>query len=225
MKTKALLLALTTTAFALGAKAQETPGTTFGIRAGVNFQNINGKDIFDKKLDNKIKTGFNIGVNAEIPVATDFYVQPGVLFTTKGAKDKDDEDIKVNLSYIEVPINFLYKPALGMGKLLLGIGPYIAFGIGGKVSNADGKETDVEFTKEVSAANFSAAVSAGYYPYFKRFDAGGNLLAGYEFSNNFSFQLNAQLGMININSDIEGVSDNDTKFKNTGFGLSLGYRF
>lgn len=225
MKTKALLLALTTTVFAFGAKAQETPGTTFGVRAGVNFQNINGKDFLDKKLDNKIKTGFNIGVNAEIPIASEFYLQPGVLFTTKGAKSKDDDDAKVNLSYIEVPINFLYKPELGMGKLLLGIGPYIAFGIGGKVSNGDGKETDVEFAKEVSAANYSAATSQGLFPYFKRFDAGGNLLVGYEFSNNFSFQLNAQLGMININSDIEGVSNDDTKFKNTGFGLSVGYRF
>lgn len=225
MKTKALLLALSVSVFALSAKAQETPGTTFGVRAGVNFQNINGKDFLDKKLDNKIKTGFNVGVNAEIPIASEFYLQPGVLFTTKGAKSKDDKDAKVNLSYIEVPINFLYKPELGMGKLLLGIGPYIAFGIGGKVSNADGKETDVEFTKEVSAANYSAATSQGLFPYFKRFDAGGNLLVGYEFSNNFSFQLNAQLGMININSDIEGVSNDDTKFKNTGFGLSVGYRF
>jgi len=225
MKTKALLLAMTTTAFALGAKAQETPGTTFGIRAGVNFQNINGRDLFDEKLENKIKTGFHVGVNAEIPIATDFYLQPGVLFTTKGAKSKDDDDIKVNLSYIEVPINFLYKPELGMGKLLLGIGPYIAFGIGGKVSNADGKETDVEFTKEVSAQNFSTAAALGYYPYFKRFDAGGNLLVGYEFSNNFSVQLNAQLGMLNINSDIKDISDDDTKFKNTGFGVSVGYRF
>ncbi|MCS3796068.1 porin family protein [Niastella sp. OAS944] len=225
MKTKALLLAMTTTAFALSAKAQETPGTTFGIRAGVNFQNINGRDLFDEKLDNKIKTGFHVGVNAEIPIATEFYLRPGVLFTTKGAKSKDDDDIKVNLSYIEVPINFLYKPELGMGKLLLGIGPYIAFGIGGKVSNADGKETDVEFTKEVSAQNFSPAAALGYYPYFKRFDAGGNLLVGYEFSNNFSVQLNAQLGMININSDIKDLSSDNTKFKNTGFGVSVGYRF
>lgn len=225
MKTKALLLALSVTVFALGAKAQETPGTTFGVRAGVNFQNINGKDFLDEKLDNKIKTGFNIGVNAEIPIASEFYLQPGVLFTTKGAKSKDDDDAKISLSYIEVPINFLYKPELGMGKLLLGIGPYIAFGIGGKVSNGDGKETDVEFTKEVSAANYSAATSQGLFPYFKRFDAGGNLLVGYEFSNNFSFQLNAQLGMININSDIKDVSSDDTKFKNTGFGLSVGYRF
>src|SRR4051812_18577994 len=102
MKTKALLLALATFALAFGAKAQTT---TFGLRAGVNFQNINGKEYDGTDTDNKLKTGFNIGVNAEIPVAPDFYVQPGVLFTTKGAKSKADDDIKINLSYIEVPIN------------------------------------------------------------------------------------------------------------------------
>src|SRR5687768_33723 len=127
MKTKALLLALATTALAFSTKAQ----TTFGIRAGVNFQNINGEDPDGDDLDFKLKTGFNIGVNAEIPVAPDFYVQPGVLFSTKGAKSKVDDDAKVKLSYIEVPINFLYKPVLGTGKLLLGIGPYVAFAVGG----------------------------------------------------------------------------------------------
>jgi hypothetical protein len=214
MKNKALLLALTTTAFALGAQAQ----TSFGIRAGVNFQNINGKTYDDKDLNNKLKTGFNVGVNAEIPVAPDFYVQPGVLFTTKGAKDKDDDDIKVNLSYIEVPINFVYKPMLGAGKLLLGVGPYIAFAVGGKTSNASGKDTDLKFKNKITAAEYLQD------PYARRIDAGGNLLAGYEFSNKLSFQLNAQLGMLKLNPEIEGVSNDNTKWKNTGFGVSLGYR-
>ena len=57
----------------------------------------------------------------------------------------------------------------------------------------------------------------------KRFDAGANLLAGYEFSNKLSFQLNAGLGLIRLNNR----ADDDTKssIKNTGFGVSLGYRF
>jgi hypothetical protein len=217
MKTKALLLALSTTMFAMVAKAQES--TTFGIRAGVNFQNINGKTYDDKDLENKLKTGFNVGVNAEIPVAPDFYVQPGVLFTTKGAKDKNDDDIKVKLSYIEVPINFLYKPALGGGKLLLGIGPYIAFAIGGKVSDAAGKDHDIKFDNKITGAQYLQD------PYFKRIDMGGNLLFGYELSSKISAQLNAQLGLVKINPEIEGVSNDNTKYKNTGFGVSLGYRF
>ena len=216
MKKQTLLLALATTAFALGSQAQST---TFGIRAGVNFQNINGKTYDDKDLNNKLKTGFNVGVNAEIPVAPDFYVQPGVLFTTKGAKDKDDDDIKVNLSYIEVPIYFLYKPMLGAGKLLLGIGPYVAFAVGGKFTDAGGKDHDFKFDNKITAAEYLTD------PYVKRMDVGGNLLFGYEMSSKLSVQLNAQLGLVKINPEIEGVSNDNTKWKNTGFGVSLGYRF
>jgi len=223
MKAKTLLLTVTTTAFALGAQAQESGSTTFGIRAGVNFQNITGKTYDNKDVNYKLKTGFNVGVNAEIPVAPDFYVQPGILFSTKGAKDKDDDDIKVKLSYIEVPINFLYKPALGDGKLLLGIGPYVAFGIGGTISDAAGKEKDLEFKSEVSQAEYLQAGLPS--PFVKRLDVGGNLLFGYELSSKISAQLNAQLGLVNINPEIEGVSNDKTKYKNTGFGVSLGYRF
>jgi hypothetical protein len=224
MKTKVLALTVTTTMLAFASFAQDE-GTTFGIRAGVNFQNLNGKDYLGNKLErNKLKVGFNAGVNAEVPVAPDFYVQPGVLFSTKGAKSKDDEDVKINISYIEIPINFLYKPMLGTGKLLLGIGPYVAFGIGGKFTDASGKDTDIEFKKEITAAEFLNS-NSNIYAYTKRFDAGGNFLVGYELSSKISAQLNAQLGLVNINPDIEGVSNDKTKVKNTGFGVSLGYRF
>lgn len=217
MKAKIWALALTTTALALTSRAQES--TSFGIRAGVNFQNLTGKDIFNEDLDYKLKTGFNVGVNAEVPVAPDFYVQPGVLFTTKGAKGKSDKDIKVNISYIEIPINFLYKPVLGSGKLLLGIGPYIAFGIGGKSTNANGDSKDIKFDSKVISSEFLMN------PYFKRLDAGGNLLFGFETSSKLSVQLNAQLGLVNISPDIEGTNNDKLKTKNTGFGVSLGYRF
>lgn len=216
MKTKALLLALATTALVVNTKAQ----TTFGIRAGVNFQNINGEDADGEDLDLKLKTGFHIGANAEIPVAPDFYVQPGVLFSTKGAKSDIDDDAKIKLSYIEVPINFLYKPVLGTGKLLLGIGPYVAFAVGGQVSDGNGDDTDIEFENEITLTQANTGT-----PYAKRLDVGGNLLAGYEFSSKLSVQLNAQLGMVKINPKITGISGDDTKWKNTGFGVSLGYRF
>lgn len=217
MKVKVLALTVTLSTAAFVAKSQES--ATFGLRAGVNFQNINGKQYDGSDVNGKLKTGFNVGVNAEVPVAPDFYVQPGVLFSTKGAKSKDDDDIKINLSYIEVPINFLYKPELGDGKLLLGIGPYIAFAVGGKFTDEDGKETDIKFKNSITAQEFLTD------PYFKRIDVGGNLLFGYELSNKISAQLNAQLGMVKINPKIDGISNDKTKYKNTGFGVSLGYRF
>ncbi len=203
MKTKTFIVALLAIASSTAIYAQSA--TTFGIRAGVNFQNLNGKDFNDDKLENKLKTGFHAGVNAEIPVGIDFYLQPGLLFTTKGAK-AEVGDTKINLSYLELPINFVYKPELGEGRMILGFGPYAAYALSGEVKDPD---SDIEFGDQPDE--------------WKRFDAGANLLAGYEFSNNLSFQLNAGLGLTRLNNRPD--NDNNSSIKNTGFGVSLGYRF
>jgi len=208
MKTKMLFFPVIAAAM-LSASARAQSKSTYGIRAGVNFQNLNGKDNDGHNFDNKLKTGFNAGVNAEIPVGIDFYLQPGLLFSTKGAKyDVQGVEATRNISYLELPVNFLYKPELGEGRLLLGFGPYAAFAVGGKIK-AGNTDIDMEFGDNVGET--------------KAFDAGANLLAGYEFSNNFSFQLNAGLGLINMYNRPSG--DDETSLKNTGFGLSLGYRF
>lgn len=208
-------------------KANHTGGTSFGLRAGVNFQNINGKDEDGNKLENDMLTGFNIGLNAEIPVGIDFYFQPGLLYTTKGAKSKDvilgeTFNSKVKISYLELPLNFLYKPMLGKGHLLLGFGPYVALGLSGKVTYEGGgsnQSADVKFKNTVKLTDPDDVF------YLRPLDAGANMLAGYEFGNKVSFQLNTQLGLIKINPEYEGVSNDKTSAKNTGFGFSLGYRF
>lgn len=182
--------------------------TTFGVRAGVNLQNLNGKASDGDKIMGKLRTGFNAGVNAEIPVGEGFYLQPGLLFSLKGAKEKDLEMPNMSISYLELPINFIYKPDLGQGRMLLGFGPYVAYAVGGKYEIGS-SETDIDFGSEPGE--------------LKRFDAGANFLAGYEFANNLSFQLNAQLGLANMVNRVSG--DNDSKLNNTGFGVSLGYRF
>lgn len=195
MKT-GLILAAFLTVISFASVAQ----TSFGIRAGVNFQNLNGKEADGDKLDNKLKTGVNVGVTADIPVVSpDYFVQTGVLFSTKGAKIEGPGDFKVKLSYLEIPLTFLYKPVLGEGRLLLGVGPYLGYALGGKVG-----DVDLDFDND-----------------FKRFDAGGNLLFGYQFTNKISAQLNAQLGLVNIGQNDAG----DATVKNTGFGVSLGYHF
>src|SRR5688572_9336478 len=173
------MLLLSTVSMAQTQKV-EVGSTTFGVRAGLNFQNINGRDAGDDKLENNLVTRYHVGVNAEIPVAPEFYVQPGLLFTTKGTKYNDAlaGDPTLSLSYIELPVNLLYKPALGNGKLLVGFGPYVAYGIGGKYKT-EGDDTKVKFKGNVKTGDDPNMV------YFKPFDAGANILFGYEFSNRF----------------------------------------
>ncbi|RZM06754.1 MAG: PorT family protein, partial [Pedobacter sp.] len=180
MKTKLSLLLIMTMLVSASVFSQ----TTFGVRAGVNFTNFNGKSTNGTKIDNKLNTGFNAGVNAEIPIADEFFLQPGVLFSTKGARPETAGGYE-HLSYIEVPVNFLYKPAVGTGHFLLGVGPYVAVAVGGQ-QEILGQKSDVPFGSDFGER--------------RRFDAGANLLAGYEFSNRFSAQLNAGLGLLRINN-------------------------
>lgn len=193
-------------------------GTTFGIHAGANLFTINGKMANGAELNNKLNTGFSGGVDVAIPLGTGFYVQPGVGFTQKGSESQDGT--KTTLNYIDVPVSFVYKPMLGTGNLVLGFGPYVGFGIGGKVKYPNGASTDVEFRNEYDRSLPIATTQ------LRKSDAGANFLAGYEFRNNLSLNLKAQLGLKDINPDIndDGVTD-QTRYRNTGFGLSLGYRF
>lgn len=214
---KKLVMAAAIGLFSLPALAQtmtvNTGRTTFGIRAGVNFQTLNGKNNEGRDLENNISTGFHAGLNAEVPLGTGFYVQPGVLYSLKGAELENGQD-KIRLSYIEVPINLVYKPILGTGNMVLGFGPYVGFGVDGKYDIND-RETEIDFVGEYEPNNNA--------PQLRRLDGGANLLAGYEFANKLSFQLNAQLGLLNILP--ENYPAEEAKLKNTGFGVSLGYRF
>jgi hypothetical protein len=203
----------------------QTSFTTFGLRAGLDFQNINGKDFNGNNLDLSLVPRFNVGAHVNVPVAPEFYFQSGLLFTTKGAKDEGqfmglDFSAEYNLSYLELPLNLLYKPVLGSGYLLLGFGPYLGYGVGGKATYSAENvsiEEDITFTSDYEGE---------WEPsYFKPFDFGGNLFFGYELFNGLSFQVNTQLGLMNIKSENTTIDGDETVFKNTGFGISLGYSF
>lgn len=224
MKTKLFSLILIFILSGSLAFAQSPAGskTSFAILGGVNLQNINGNDMLGNKLENDMLIGFHAGVNVQVPVAPEFYFQPGLMFSTKGAKNIGVLNSTYKLSYVELPLNFVYKALVGNGYFMLGFGPYLAYGIGGKAiyegANAS-IETDIEFKKEVESSDPVAAV------YVKPFDAGANLFFGYELPAGLFLQLNTQLGLLDINPKDNRLPDNETLLKNTGYGISLGYRF
>jgi hypothetical protein len=207
------------------AIAQSSDGarTSFAVLGGVNFQNLNGKDFNGAKLSNDMIIGFHAGVNAQIPIAPGFFFQPGLLFSTKGAKNTEGSITATNkLSYVELPLNLVYKGALGNGYIMIGFGPYVGYGIMGKAIVEGGSEkitSDVEFKNVVDATDPLTTT------YFKALDAGGNIFAGYETASGIFIQLNTQLGMIKINPEDNRFPGGETAVKNTGFGLSVGYRF
>jgi hypothetical protein len=208
MKTRLLTIALLLILSAPLAVAQtaERGKTSFGILGGVNFQNLNGKLSSGDKLENDMLLGFHAGVNIQIPLAPEFYFQPGLMFAVKGAKNTTtilgaDFTDETKINYIELPLNLVYKGALGNGFFMLGFGPYLAYGISGK--------------RIIAGDSFTIESGVDY----DAFDAGGNIFAGYEMASGIFLQLDTQFGMVNINPDDKPTT------KNTGFGLSLGYRF
>ncbi len=216
-----LLAAAMLTVFAVQMNAQG-----LGLRAGVNFQNINGKNAFGDQLSNDLITGYHFGLIGEAQIAPAFLFQSGLLYSVKGAKSTDDllpgvnATTTVKTGYLEVPLHLVFKPMLGNGHIILGLGPYVAFGLNGKATyDIAGKEGDfkVKFQKTVDANDNEENF------YMRRLDAGGNLFFGYEFAGGLSVQLNTQLGMIKVNPDYDD-NDDDTKWNNTGFGVSAMYR-
>jgi hypothetical protein len=113
-------------------------------------------------------------------LAPKFFFQPGLMYTVKDSNlDVNGFEEDVRLGYIEVPLNLLYKPIVGNGHLLLGFGPYIAYGI-----TAGKDKDDVKYKNTIGITDNPTVV------YIKNFDAGGNLFFGYELANSLSFQLN-----------------------------------
>jgi hypothetical protein len=198
-------------------------GIQFGIIGGFSFQTFGGTDYWGEKLPTKFTPGFHGGGNVNFPIFSSLCVQPGLLFSVKGTKQDiiTDHIIKTTtLSYIELPLNILYRPQLGDGHLLIGLGPYAAYGIMGKERTKTGTitiELPVRFMDDASG-------EPSTYAYYKGFDAGANVFAGYELYNGIFFQLFTELGLMEINSDYD-LSNDQTSKNNFGFGVSVGYRF
>jgi len=182
--------------------------TRFGIKGGLNFSTASFSQ-------NKVtftpdsKTGFTLGVISEIPLATDFYLQPGLLFSTKGLIVSSSllglsSDYSMSTNNIEIPINALYKLHAGSVKVLGFAGPYIGYAVSGK-EKYEGVSSDIKFSGDNKGMN--------------AFDFGLNFGAGVEISN---FQITAQygLGLTNLFSQ-----SSEGTMKNKVFGVSVAYLF
>jgi hypothetical protein len=225
MKTRLFTIALVLilSVSLMEAQIGEKGKLSFGILGGVNFQTLTGQDHTGDKLENDLMIAYHAGFNIQMPLAPEFYFQPGLLYSLKGAKSTAGAlTSTTKVSYIEMPLNLVYKGKLGNGYVMVGFGPYVGYGIGGKVTTTGGEaslDTDVTFQNSVSLSDPVLDT------YFKTIDAGGNVFAGYEMGSGLFFQLNTQLSMLKVNPENAWFSDDEASVKHTGFGLSLGYRF
>lgn len=207
-----------------------------GVEAGLNFTNLIRIDDNNSSLDADIRTGFRAGLNAELPLAKDFSFQPALLFVTKGFRKGWLTEMNAEAYYVEVPLNVAYKMKLGIGKLVVGAGPYFAYGTGGKwntpqrwVGNGSGNTLlvpamtgNLEFTNDASNDNYHTIAPGSNVTYGKPLDYGVNGLVGYELFDRLSVRINAEYGVANLAPKIEGQKTKN-EIRNSGVSLSIGY--
>lgn len=181
--------------------------TAFGVKAGPNFASYTLKTAGSKSTSD-LKTNVALGVFANVPLAPDFYFQPNLMYEGKGGNAKSS-DQKTRLSYLTLPLDLMYAPSLGTNKVFIGFGPYLGVGLSGKTKSTSSGGTTV------SVDPFKQSDG------LKRFDAGADLEAGYQFSQGLQLGLNAEMGLLNLQQG--GNSDN--AFHNTSFGVFVGYAF
>lgn len=207
-----------------------------GAKAGFNMYNVitrdaNGDEVYTNP---KLNPGFHLGITYNIPVAEKFFIQPAALFSTKGYRIKRVEEYQsvesyINPYYIEVPVNMFFAPEFGPGRLLLGVGPYVAYGIGGKGKYYQKLLVDDEIISSNESANLQFLkdfdnADDEKWTYGKALDYGAQISAGYEFNKKFSFQVTGQLGLANLKPAESGEKPTD-KLRNFGFAISVGYMF
>ncbi len=210
LKTSLIAIALL---LGISANAQEKP-LTFGVKAGMNISNFSGDGDSDSKF------GFNAGVTVDYALSSDLYLLSGLELTTKGAKDEVSATVSgiyaktkftATPMYLQLPVHVGYKLTVTEAtKIVFHAGPYIAYGIGGKVktevsTNASGKDVSDE-NKEDFFGDEGA----------KRFDFGVGLGAGVEFGK-IGVGLGYDFGLTKLYD--EGNN------KNMNAYLTVGYKF
>jgi hypothetical protein len=166
--------------------------THFGVKAGINAASVNvspGQD-----LDSKI--GLHLGGLAHIHISRHFAIQPELIFSMQGGKDAGNDDVKLKLNYINVPVlaQYMFKDGFRLQT-----GPQIGFLVGSELK-VDDVEIDVD--DAYNSIDFSWALGAGYL-----------------FKSGFGIDARYNLGI----SDITESESN--KAKNSVFQVGIFYQF
>ena len=172
---------------------------SWNAKAGLNLSNWTGGD--SEGTDAKL--GFKVGVGMEYAFDNIWSLQPSLFFSTKGTKYSESGfKMTVNQMYLELPVNMQARVHIeGDTNLLFSAGPYIAYGIGGKISsNITSNDTDTFGNDGLD-----------------EFDAGVGFGVGLEFGK-VLVGLDGQVGLTKL-KDVEGAA------KNINFSVTLGYKF
>jgi hypothetical protein len=179
---------------------------TFGIRGGLNLAYMKVKEGHVSNTGDT-RTSFNAGVSVDIPLLQSIYLQSGLYYTSKGTKYKDDDWKETSsANYLEIPVLASYRYDFGdAAQLQFNVGPYFAYGIGGKYKEEEGDE-------EYSSDFFDEDT--------KKFDMGLQVGGGVTISKHYYIGAAFEWGFTNLWKDAD-----DESLKTRNFMINIGYTF
>jgi len=194
----------------------QTFAQKIGVQGGINLANILAKDDDDTYSDDfEVNLGFNGGVTLEVGLGDLLSVEAAVMANSKGFKMKEEFlgiefTTRANLLYLDVPVLVKVGPSFGPVKVFAAAGPYIGYGISGKLKYEAEGESDTEDVEWGDSED----------DYLKRMDFGAKFGAGLE-AMGFTIGAYYSLGLANISP----ITDNGAKINHKVISLSLGYKF
>lgn len=196
-------------------------GVQFGIRAGLNSSTM--KETWGKNdsYTTDAHTAWHVGVIADIPLMESLYIQTGLYYQNKGGVDEEEggySKYTYNPSYLEIPVLASYRYDFSDAlQLQINVGPYFAYGIGGKAKY----EVNVEpYKGDSEETDFFGDDDDKYGA--KRFDCGLQFGAGLTIASHYYIGFAYQLGLTNNMYNDDGGDDT---LKNRNWMFSLGYNF
>ncbi|MDX9696612.1 MAG: porin family protein [Bacteroidales bacterium] len=218
-KVTKILILIVFVAFATESFAQK-----FGLKAGLNFANmLNKNDDITSSDEYKSKLGFQVGPVVEFDLTDMFSLETGVIFSTKGFKTEDagtsifgdwETVSRINLNYLDIPVNLRAGYDIGSIKVIGNIGPYIGIALSGK----EKIETTIDGDTDINETKLEIGSDKGE-DNIKRTDFGLNIGASAAYKE-FEVGLNYGLGIANLSPS----TDNGTKFKNRVFSITFAYK-
>lgn len=213
-----------------------------GFKGGVNLSNYNNDFLYNGSdgVDHDSRANLMLGIFADIPVTTNFSVQPEINYIEKGATLRQENDVyitrnDVTWQYLELPVLAKYRVNLPKGNFYMMTGPSVGYAVGGtqEVENWPGVDLgigseggEMRITDDLDYEFRSEFDSRGMKD--NRFDFGLLVGAGFEFNvGPGNFLLESRFGW-DLTGNLEFEGPTPSGFENNthrDWVVNIGYAF
>ena len=185
----------------IASSAQSLIPIKYGIKTGLNFSSLNISSIEGvKPTDNSSQAGIAAGFIVHIPLSDEWFINPEVLYSQKGAsfnyafthdyelnqRDEYKTTNQLTLSYVELNPTISYKAT---DKLALNFGPSVSFLIGEKYVYTQDPVRDITNITHILTDGLVETTSL---------DVGFNLGISYFFTEHFFVDTRVYTGFMEV---------------------------